>query len=391
MDTIQKGIIILLKSAVTEARLALPDDFEIETAYPQIQRHHMAPLAYDGAVRCGIDRKSEVMGKLFQNYLRAMRTSEKQMAQVERIFRAFDENGIDYMPLKGCKMKALYPKPELRVMGDADILIRMEQYERIIPIMQSLDMTAIKESDHELVWQNDALYLELHKRVIPTNHMDLYGQHQDGWEHAKYRQGNRCSMTPEDEFVYMFTHFTKHYRIGGIGCRHIVDLWVYLRAHPDLNGDYVREELKKAKLLEFYENIRQTIAVWFENATVSEKTEFITNYIFDSGSWGTAESNAMARAVRFSKAASESTSGKWNYLRQTLFPSINQLQFKYQYKFLDRAPILLPVVWIIRLFDKLINDPLAFRRQKKSLQVMTQEKIDDMQQALNYVGLDYNF
>ena len=31
--------------------------------------------------------------------------------------------------------KKLYPKPELRVMGDADILIREEQYDKIKPVM----------------------------------------------------------------------------------------------------------------------------------------------------------------------------------------------------------------------------------------------------------------
>ena len=35
-------------------------------------------------------------------------------------------------------MKALYPAPELRVMGDADVLIRLEQYEKIVPLMEKM-------------------------------------------------------------------------------------------------------------------------------------------------------------------------------------------------------------------------------------------------------------
>ena len=378
MNVTQKGLITLLKSAVTQEALELPQGFDLQEAYPLIQRHHMPTLIYDGAVRCGIDRKSETMGKLFQSYFRAMRISEKQMVQVQRIFDSFDREGIDYMPLKGCKMKALYPKPELRQMGDADILIRVEQYDRIVPVMESLGFTASGESDHELIWKHDDLYLELHKRVMPA------GQ-QSGWEWAVRREGTCYSMGPEDEFVYLFTHFAKHYRNGGIGCRHVVDLWVYLRSHPELKEAEVLAQLEQTGLLEFYENIRRLIAAWFENGPLDEKTDFITQYIFCSGSWGTMESAAVARAVRY--AEPDSGDGKWSYLRRTLFPSVEGLHFKYRYPFLKRAPFLLPVAWIIRLFDKLIHEPVAFRRQKKNLQSMTQEKIDSAQQALDYVGL----
>ena len=390
MTVTQKGIVALLKSAIEQEAVALPDGFSLEDAYPLVKNHHMSTLIYDGAVRCGIDRKSEVMGKLFRDYIQALRVSDRQMEQVERIFAAFEENGIDYMPLKGCKMKAFYPKPELRIMGDADVLIRMEQYEQIKPIMRALGFEAKRESDHELVWQNEGLYLELHKRVMPTDQMDLYIEGQNGWEFAKQNVGHRYSMTPEDEFSYLFSHFTKHYRIGGIGCRHMVDLWVYLQSHPEMNEYAVREELKQAKLLEFYENIRNTIACWFADAPATDKTEFITDFIFNSGSWGTVESNAMSRAIRFSSHATHHKDGRWTYIRQTLFPSREMLQFKYQYKFLDRAPILLPLVWVIRIFDKLLFDRDVLKRQRRSLEAMSQEHISDAHQALNYVGLDYN-
>ena len=283
MNTIQKGIITLLRSAVTEQALPLPEGFTMEDAYPLIRQHHMITLAYDGAVWCAIPVQEPVMQRLFQGYCKSMIVSQRQMYQIGKIYEAFEENGIDYMPVKGCRMKRLYPKPELRAMGDADILIRVEQYERIRPLLKGMGFQEKENSDHELVWQNASLYLELHKRLIPSYNQDFYEYFGDGWRLATVKNGTRYAMTPEDEWIFLFTHFAKHYRDGGIGCRHVVDLWVYLRANPNLDEVYVTAELKKLQLLDFYENICRLMSVWFEDAQTDDKIEYISEYIFSSG------------------------------------------------------------------------------------------------------------
>ena len=53
-------------------------------------------------------------------------------------------------------------------------------------------------------------------------------------------------------------------------------------------------------------------------------------------------------------------------------------------------PFLLPVAWIIRLFDKVFVDRDSFKRQKNFMKVVKQDNIDEMKQALDYVGLRYN-
>ena len=163
MNTTQQGIILLLKSAITGEKLPLPEAFDLEAALTEINRHKIHTLAFQGGINCGIPRNHPAMQQLFQKYCHAMLVSEGQLRELQRIYKAFDKNGIAYMPLKGCNMKSRYPRPELRLMGDADILIRMEQYERIVPIMESLDFVFKGESDHELIWQSKGLYLELHK------------------------------------------------------------------------------------------------------------------------------------------------------------------------------------------------------------------------------------
>lgn len=389
MNNLQRGIITLLKSAVTEQAFLLPEGFDMEAACPAIKRHHIIALAYDGAVRCGIPVKTPVMQKLFQGSWKSLVISQRQMKQIGRIYEAFDENGIDYMPLKGCRMKVLYPKSELRVMADADILIRMEQYDRIRPILKELGFQEKDDSDHELIWQNDALYLELHKRLIPSYNQDFYAYFGDGWRLAKEKKGTRYAMTAEDEWIFLFTHFSKHFRDGGIGCRHVVDLWVYLRSHPHLNEAYVAAEMKKLQLFDFYENIRQLLAFWFENAQPDDKTELISEYIFASGSWGTMESRVLSRVVRDSKHALLGFNGKLLYLWQTAFPSAQHL--KGEYTVLKKAPYLLPAVWLIRLFCKVLFERGNLKRHERNMEALNEDSMKTRRQLLNYMGLDYRF
>lgn len=389
MNTLQQGVITLMKSALTQESLPMPADFDMEQAAEAMRKHHMVTILYDGAVRCGISRQLPVMKELFQNYCRALQRSEGQMRDVQRIEEAFEANGIDYMPLKGCKMKALYPKPELRYMGDADILIRVEQYPHIETVMKNLGFIYVTEGDHEIKWNSDGLHLELHKRLIPSCNEDFYACLGEGWQLAKLHEGCCYTMTPEDEWVFLFTHFSKHYRSGGIGCRYVADLWMYLRAHPDMNEAYIRQELGKLQLLRFYENVRGLIALWFEGGENNEVLQWMTDFIFASGSWGVLESRKLSVVLRDQGSSDSTIVSRLKCFVRTLFPGVDKLRDKYTV--LKKAPWMLPLVWIYRPFYKLLVKPSAFKKSWKLIRGITHEKLDEKQQMLNFVGLDYNF
>lgn len=386
MNITQKGIVTLIKSAVTEQAFSLPEGFDLEAASVLIRRHHMVMLAYDGAVCCGVSRDEPLMKQMFRAYCKGYVASEAQMREVRRVFAAFDENGIDYMPLKGSRMKALYPKPELRTMGDADVLIRMEQYDRITALVEAMGFQRGIETDYELVWENESLHLELHKGLVPTSSRDFYAYFGDGWSLAKEKEGTRYAMTAEDEWIYLFTHFTKHYRDGGIGCRHVADLWVYLRAHPELDEEYVKAELEKLGLLEFHGNIRRLLAVWFENAGTDDKIEYMTEFIFASGSWGQMEAHVLSRGLRDMKNSRGASGGRLSYIRRTLFPSAEVLREKYTV--LKKAPVLLPAVWVVRPFYKLMFERDSLKKNKETVELLTQENLENHRRMMNYVGLE---
>ena len=389
MDIITQGIITLIKSAVTGEKLPLPEGFSLENAMEQIGRHGLYTLGYQGAFLCGIPVNEPAMGILFQRYYLAMMQSEGQMMALKKLFQAFEENGIDYLPLKGTILKPLYPKPELRAMTDADILIRMEQYERIVPIMENLGYQFTEETDHELPWKAKALYVELHKRLIPSYNLDYQAYYGDGWQLAKHRDGHCHSMSREDTFVFLFSHYAKHYRDGGIGCRHVTDLWVWRRTYPDMDETYIREELKTLQLDVFYKNTMKLLDVWFSGAQWDTVSEFMTAFIFASGNFGLLENHSLSGAVKTMAGGKSKKQEGFKQLWRSLFPGLEIMRM--QYPVLKRHPWLMPLLWPVRLVRKLLFDRSAVEARKRHLQALAGGDLEAYRDALQYVGLDYHF
>lgn len=387
MNTLQQGLITLIKSGLTGECLALPADFCLEETVPLIKKHHMINLVYAGAVNCGISDKDPTMQMLFPLCCKALMKSERQLQAIAALLQAFREHGIDHMLLKGGRLKALYPKPELRYMGDADILIRLDQYDKIQPIMKSLGYSFSAESDHELVWHSKALHVELHKRLIPSYNKDYYTYYGDGWERAKLVAGTSYAMSAEDAWIFLFTHFAKHYRGGGIGCRYVTDLWLYRKAHPALDECYIRQELEQLQLTEFYENILQLLQVWFLDAPTNIKMDYMTDFIFASGSWGASDSKVLSDAVRDTNHF-HGRGGRIRYMWHALFPEMEVLRGKYPY--LQRRPWMAPFAWLHRLFSKLFERNI-FRKQQKNLSILTKENVELQKKMLEYVGLEFHF
>ena len=391
MDILQRGMMTIIKSALSGAEGSLPEEFNFAQAASVAKKHGIVALFYYGALRCGIEKSDPLMRELFFHTCQAISVSEQQLSAATRIFECFDEAGIDYMPLKGTLLKGIYPKSEMRTMGDADILIRTEQYDKIKPVMLKLGYEEQVESDHELIWHKGTVHIELHKRLIPSYNKDYYEYFGDGWRLAKLcdAEGTRYGLKAEDELIYIFTHFAKHYRDAGIGIRHVLDIWVYKNAHEEIDEEYIKNELQALKLYDFYVNVIKTLEVWFGGCEPDGMTDFVTAIIFSSGVYGTREAQILSEAVKASKSLEKTRNVRAVKLIREIFLPYKAMCKKFP--ILRRAPILLPVMWVVRWVDALLFRRKNIAIKTHKLQTMTADKIDGYQQALNYVGLDFNF
>lgn len=389
MNDKQRAIVLLIKSAVTRQAEVLPEGFCLEQSLELVKKHHMVNLIYDGADVCGISKKDPAMQQLFPVYLRQLLKSEAQQRSLENLRRAFREAGIHHMLLKGSRIKELYPKPELRYMGDADILIRLEQYDKIRSIMLELGYTEKPDTDHELPWMSDGLYVELHKRLIPSYNKDLFAYYGDGWKLAVPGEGCEYVMKPEDEWIYLFTHYAKHYRDGGVGCRYVADLWLWRRNYPDMDEHYIRNVLETMQIGKFYKNTLELIGYWFADGPGNPTLDVMTEFIFSSGSWGGDNARVLSRAVRDAKHSALGFSGKLVYLWAIAFPPADILKWKYPVLMKHRW--MLPLVWLYRPFYKVFRERKDLEKKAAHMDTLSQENMRLRREMLNLVGLEYNF
>lgn len=383
MNELQNGVIKLIKSALTEERVSIPDKLDFEQIITICKNHQIAPLIYYGIINSEIKIENAVFKQIENLAYQSIAVTQNQTYELDKILQAFDENSINYMPLKGTIIKNIYPKPGQRAMSDLDILVKTEQYETIKLIMTHLGYKECGISDHELKWIKNNVYVELHSRLIPSYNKDYYAYYGDGWKLANLDRGTRYTLSNDDQMIYLFTHFAKHYRDAGIGIKHFVDLWVYKNS-TNLNEEYISHELVKLKLNDFYLNINKTLQTWFKDRPDDKMSDFITQYIFDCGAAGKKENYIISDYLKNNSSGSTEKTSKTKLKLYYVFFPYDKMCIKYP--ILKKHSFLLPIMWLVRIFSAIFK-----KNHNYDFNGITSEQIFKRQQSLKYVGLDFNF
>lgn len=380
------GALVLIKSAITGEPGKISENFDLTSTLKLMSRQSVLSMGYLGALNCGISPDAPAMVRILDYYCLDVITSERQLHHIDRIFNAFEENGIEYMPVKGTLLKHLYPNHEMRRMSDADILIREEMYPQIVPVMQKLDFQEAGESDHEHIWANEHLKVELHKHLMPRYNKDLYSYFGIGWDLAKIQKGCRWEMTQEDAFVYNFIHFAKHYRDCDVHCRFVVDLWVYLRTYPQMDMQYIRQKMKNMQMEAFYDNIMHLLDCWFADVQWDDRTELITQVLFNVNPEERKHLYKVAKrtqlAVETGSAKEAEKQNRWN----RIFPDREHMDWSYpQWK---QKPLAL--AWCLRWADLLLHRRNTVKKQMDGVNRVSAKEIENYRQDLEYVGLQFS-
>ncbi len=278
----------------------IPSDFPQELDFNEFFKlsrdHRLENIAYVMLKQTNMSGISKQDAQKLENaYMQSMMITATQQHYLEQVEKAFEENSIDYLVLKGRELSRLYLSPDMRQSSDFDIYIGVENSEKAKGIMRNIGF-AVKEysedENHDEYVIGKWVLCELHRVLIQGNYPWKKGCNKivdnltlcDGTKHC-------YKMSKEDFYVYNIAHAAKHMKFSGIGIKVFLDIEViYLKYKDSFDYEYLNAKLEACHLKEFEKNARLLCEYWFEgNNNVSVTIKKMASYVVSSGWIGTVE------------------------------------------------------------------------------------------------------
>ena len=243
-------------------------DVSLEALYETAQKHNVAGIAAAMLLPVLKEQKKEDAYRTFQEvYMATVYRSVLLEEEVKAFAARMEEAQVPYAFFKGCELRDLYPTPELRTMGDVDVLVRDEDMARTAAVLRELGYR--KEEGGSAVWvlKKDRFSYEVHRRLAfgtYWNKVDYEGYFAGAFSRLIPGEGSRRFFSPEDHFVFLCFHLAKHLNSSGAGIRMVMDLALFLKAYRErMDWGYIREQLAKLGMNRFAATVLQASGAWF--------------------------------------------------------------------------------------------------------------------------------
>lgn len=352
-----KYIITLIKALLNQTGPEeKPDDITFSDIYNIGRKHHILNMCFY-AVDQLENKPEESLYNQWRNQTKVSSAqSTVQLSERNTVLRSLQDAKIDCLPLKGCYLKEMYPKPDYREMADLDILIRKESQEKVKNIMEELGyQTKIYNGAVNDVYEKKPFMdVEMHLALFNPEIIDRFQitqlkQVADPWSCAVQTELPFIySYSPEDTYIFLMIHLIKHFKRSGVGIRQFTDIWVYRQKYK-LNQEYIYNVLKDTEVLSFCKDTENLVEAWFGNGELTEELEAMQEYIFSAGVYGNMFYR-LKNTLDFMEEDNKNTSAAFRYVLTRTFPPFRTM--KTLYPFLAEYPVFLPFTWFHRLIVK---------------------------------------
>ncbi len=380
-----------------QAEYHLPEDYSREdllALYQLSLQHKLDAAVYE------IIHQDPVMTKA-ENQPLAMQWKQSTfrgvLFQVQRtegfleLYKHLREEGVKPLIIKGLICRQFYTRPDMRISGDEDILVKPSEFAKCDEVMladgfnrQELDpsMDASKlPYEIQYIHPRTGVYIEVHLSLFPEE-SGAYGHLNQEFERAHQTciseeiQGVEVwTLDPTLHLLFLICHSMKHFLHSGFGIRQLCDM--VMMAEQDgahINWKYIQYRLQELHMETFWDNLVE-IGIRYlgfspekacypgDNKCRERNYWPLLADMLDSGIYG---DSSMERKHSSNITLTAAESGKKDTvasLRTSLFPKLGYMRSKYH--FLRYAPWLLPVAWMMRICQYL-RESRARKQQNDS-------------------------
>lgn len=349
IDYNQAYFISLLADYINERKTDTPSFFiDWEALIACSKRHEMSGILY---YQCREFIPEKYKEQLSSNLSSELFYYANRIELEKKIINRFSEESVACFIVKGTAVAEYYPMPALRSMGDTDLLIHKEDYDKAHKMLLSMGFLCkiINAS-----YYKDEMLFEIHAQLISDSYMnnsELCAYFSDYW---KYVDSGKLDWNYH--FLFLIFHFWRHFFDSGVGLRHFADIAVLSRNNAELDWNYIERKLKEIGLWSFAQKVFDLNKRWF-NVEVPLAIETmdedfyleVTEQILRNGVFG--YNNAENRANKI--VQSETDEKKYSSVMRkrlcnTVFLKYDYMILMPEYSFLKGRPILLPAAWVYR-------------------------------------------
>lgn len=299
----------------------------------------------DTIISAAIDKAGIKDNRFIEAHQKSIRKNILFDFERNQILQEFENNGIWYMPLKGCILKDLYPINGMRKMADNDILFDENKRKIVNEIMLSrgYKVRTFEKSNHDVYVKEPVLNFELHTELFSSTTSSLLNSYYKNIKKIMKKDRNNkygYHLTDEDFYIYMTAHEWKHYNNGGIGLRSLIDCYLFLCSKKDkLDLKYIEKQTKKLGIHEFEVKRKELAIKIFSKDKIQElnddELEMLMYYI-ESGTYGTYKNMIRKKLDKESKLS---------FLMHSIF--ISKEQMNASVPFTAKSPLLYPIglIW----------------------------------------------
>ena len=389
-ENIQKFILGLLRASLSEftdslSTTDLQDEKTVKLIELILIRHKLVVTVYPYIKQQSVNDQNKLW-KTLENDLKMhnykyVRQAYSQDHEIGMLLDAFEENHITAIPLKGWELRKLYPEIINRSMVDFDVLVKDYSHKMVSAVMSELGYDIGNESSwkHDNFSKGKDVNVEVHKRLTDDSAY-IAKWEQTLWNRTLPYEDKQYikSMRPEDFYIYHFLHMHKHFCNGALGLRTLVDTWLFLKAHSELNREYLDKHLERMSMLTFSQRIEHLVDSCFETGKLDEHDKLLLDYAITSGVHGNNERYKLGRAVMKSNGSLRSGALKSKF--DAVFLPYSRM--KAHFPILNKYPFLLPFCWVKRIWRFRHNlSENAKRVSYKGISKADYEKMDKVFKA----------
>lgn len=368
----QQFFIQTLNDYINNKQTIVPDGIDFDEVYTYAKKHQVGGIFY-----------YQTHSAVFESdYYASISYYVNRNNVFNQIVTDFDRQ---YFTVKGMDVAECYPVPELRTMGDIDLIVHSEDKEQLHNLMIRKGFVA-DISDREWCYRKNQLLFEVHDRLVYDIQRKTENQSEyfnNCWSYVK-----NTKLDWNFHFCYLLFHLRKHFINQGVGFRQFLDIAVVANK-VNLDWTYVKEQLVLLDMEKFSENIFSLCNKWF-GTTIPQRIELSESFfeetskiIFENGVFGF-DNSTNQKNVTINYIKREGRFGTLNKLIKDIFLPYTKMKTIPAYSYLKSKPWLLPFAWLKRIVSKrkLFN--------KKRLQTdyfVSPKELEQREEYLNKWGI----